>query len=69
MSLHCFFSLPSMIDFCVGISGFLFPFTPFNEYDSKRLQIIYGLADDYRPWNHSKLTYEGKLQSNRITLV
>lgn len=48
MSLHCLYSLPELVSAAVGISGYLFPFSPFDP--AKEAYIIYGQADSLRPW-------------------
>lgn len=68
MSLHCLYSLPELIDGAIGISGYLFPITPFF-YPSNPVHIIYGLSDALRPWEYTKVTYEGKISHDKITLI
>lgn len=60
MALHCLYS--TKIDFagCVGVSGYLFPITPFNNLSTFK-RIIYGLADPLRPWEYVKVTYHDKI--------
>jgi hypothetical protein len=31
--------------------------------------VTYGLADDLRPWEYTKITYQGKIGEDRIALV
>jgi predicted esterase len=50
MSLHCLYSLPELVDAAIGISGYLFPFTHFDGALKNPVHVIYGLADDLRPW-------------------
>lgn len=59
LSLHCLYSLPELVSAAVGISGYLFPFSPFDP--AKEAHVIYGLSDDLRPWQYTKTTYEGKI--------
>ena len=61
MSLHCLYSLPQLVDAAIGISGYLFPFTPFDPSLKNPAHIIYGLADDLRPWETTKVVYKGKI--------
>ena len=49
MSLHAFYELPKIIDYVIGISGYLFPFSKYTS-SYNRLKIIYGDSDRLRPW-------------------
>jgi hypothetical protein len=53
--------LPRLVDAAIGISGYLFPFTPFDPSLKNPAHIIYGLADDLRPWETTKVVYKGKI--------
>ncbi len=57
MSLHCLYSEPKLVDAAIGISGYLFPITKFGPAVSNYVHIIYGLADNLRPWEYTKVTY------------
>jgi hypothetical protein len=57
MALHCLYSLPELVDAAIGISGYLFPITPFDGSLKNGVHVIYGLADDLRPWEYTKFTY------------
>lgn len=52
----------------IGFSGYLFPFTS-NEPTPRFLRIIYGKADNIRPWEYVKTTYENKIEMDKISLV
>ncbi len=69
MSLHCLYSLADMVDAAIGISGYLFPFTPFDSKLNKPVHVIYGLADDLRPWEYTKVVYEGKIGEENMTMI
>lgn len=51
------------------ISRYLFPITKFDPTISNHVSIIYGLADDLRPWELTKVTYEGKIKLTKISMV
>lgn len=68
MSLHSFYKETDKLDGVIGISGYLFPFTPFQKSE-KFVEILYGKMDDLRPWDFVKVVYEGKIEVDKITLV
>lgn len=51
----------NIIDEVVAIGGSMFPFTPFKKTNSK-VKIIHGDADQRRPWEYVKKTYEDKYE-------
>lgn len=49
MSFHSFYKENDKIDAVIGLSGYLFPITPFKESE-KFQRVLYGKIDDLRPW-------------------
>ena len=47
----------------------MFPFTKFDPKSKKLLKLIYGKNDKVRPWQFTKITYEGKIPEDRIKFV
>jgi hypothetical protein len=43
------------------IHRYLFPITNFDKELLKKKRIIYGNSDNLRPWEYTKITYEGKI--------
>ena len=69
MSIHCLYKRPELVDAAIGIAGYFFPITPYDPKVKNPLHVIYGLQDDLRPWNHTKVTYYGRLGENQISFV
>lgn len=39
----------------------MFPFTKFDPHSKKPVKVIYGKKDKVRPWEYTKVTYEGRI--------
>lgn len=61
MALHCLYATKIQFAGVVGVSGYLFPITPFDKDNGTPKVVIYGLADPLRPWEYVKVTYQDKL--------
>lgn len=69
MALHCLYSTKIEFAGVVGVSGYLFPITPFDKNNPTPKVIVYGLADVLRPWEYVKVTYQDKIDSKQIVLI
>lgn len=69
MALHCLYSTPIEFAGVIGVSGYLFPITPFSKELKTPKVIIYGLADPLRPWDFVKVTYKEKFEEKDFVLV
>lgn len=70
MSLHSYYELPHVIDYVIGAAGYLFPFSKYSAEKTKgNIKIIYGLNDDLRPWEYTKVTYEKKFEEGKDIIL
>lgn len=69
MSLHCLYSTKIEFAGVIGVSGYLFPITPFDKENNTPKVIVYGAADSIRPWEYVKITYHDKIDAKQIVLI
>ena len=69
MSLHCFYETKIQWAGAIGVSGYLFPITSFDQSIQIPKRIVYGDQDDLRPWEIVKVTYQNKISEEDIVMV
>ncbi len=47
----------------------MFPITKFDPQSNKPIRVIYGKNDKVRPWDFTKITYEGKIPEDKFKFV
>ena len=47
----------------------MFEITKFDPNINKPLRLIYGLNDKVRPWEYTRVTYEGKIPLEKFKFV